>query len=107
LSPLAGSESAAARWREINGNLEERGVLAEVGFWKRIFYPLQWLPDSWLKEQQKRHFPEILRQAEARRDGSVIVSDRVLKFHVNDRRKEVYDRWARRSEYLMKQISNT
>lgn len=65
-------------------------------FWKCLFAPIAILPGSFLKKIQKRHFPSALREAALRNDGSVCIGDDVLKFHLNDRRTEIYNKWVRR-----------
>lgn len=48
--------------------------------------------ERWCRRFQERRFsPEI--QEFANRDSRVIVTDRMLKFHTNDRRTEYRDRW--------------
>jgi hypothetical protein len=67
-----------------------------AGFWKYLFAPLAVLPGSFLKNFQTRRFPLALREAMRRSDGSVVIGDDVLKFHLNDRRAKIYDEWVRR-----------
>jgi len=56
--------------------------------------------ERWLKEFQIKRFPPAIRNA-ARQGGSdVIVSDTMLKFHVNDRRRQYRDLWLKRCEGL-------
>ncbi|MBI4449714.1 hypothetical protein HY634_01525 [Candidatus Uhrbacteria bacterium] len=48
--------------------------------------------ERWSRRYQERRFsPEI--RALANRDSRVVVNDRMLKFHTNDRRQEYRDRW--------------
>ena len=52
-----------------------------------------------MKNWQTRHFPEDLIEAEAKHDGSVVISDSVLKFHVNDKRADIYEKWEKRVKF--------
>lgn len=45
-----------------------------------------------LRFMQQRHLPVRLREL-ANKDTRVIINDRILKFHDNDRRAEFYSRW--------------
>jgi len=101
LVPLAGSAETAAAFCAANGGLKERGFASKAGIWAWLFRPIGWLPGGFLKKTQKKRFPKPLRAAETKGDGSVVISDRILKFHVNDRRADVRERWERRVECLM------
>jgi hypothetical protein len=104
LVPLAGSTETAAAFCAANGRLTERGGASKAWVWAWLFRPIGWLGGDFLKKAQEKRFPKPLRAAEAKGDGSVVISDKMLKFHVNDRRQEVRERWEKRVEYLM---SNT
>ena len=101
LVPLAGRAETAAAFRAANGGWAERGFAGKAGMWRWLFRPVGWLPGNFLKGAQGKRFPRILREAEKRNDGSVVISDKMLKFHVVDRRAEVRERWERRVEFLM------
>jgi hypothetical protein len=104
MAPVAGRAETASAFRAANGGLTERGLTGKAVIWAWLFKPIGWLPGDFLKNMQNRRFPEVLRASEARRDGSVVISDRMLKFHVNDRRAEVSEKWEKRSEELLKAI---
>jgi len=101
--PLAGSAQAAAAFRAANRwtAVSERGVLSTPpAALRALFAPLALLPGRFMHGWQRRKFPADLRAALARGDGSVIVSDRILKFHVNDRRAALRERWLARVSSL-------
>ncbi|MDO8599570.1 MAG: hypothetical protein Q7S02_05670 [bacterium] len=51
--------------------------------------------EHWCRRFQERRFaPEV--RALVNRDTRVIATDRMLKFHTNDRRQEYHDRWLQR-----------
>jgi len=101
--PLAGKIDTVQNFCEIN-KAAARGVLSRARFWGKILFWIKFFPGNFLKNRQLAHFPVPLKEAAARGDGAVIVSDNIFKLHVNDRRKEVYDRWVKRSEYLMTNV---
>ena len=65
-------------------------------FLRVLFSPIALMPGASFRAFQEKRFPAQLRDAERRGDGSVIVTDSVLKFHVNDRREQIYERWLAR-----------
>lgn len=102
MTPLAGKPSAFELFRVANHEVARqlswaspREKIGRLLLLRILFSPLALLPGSFMCNWQKRHFPRALIDAEARHDGSVIISDSVLKFHVNDRRADIYDRWER------------
>ncbi len=99
--PLCGYESAAEKYRQANGLDRKRGVPLVPGSLARLVGFLRHLPGDFLKAAQISHFPPAINESWARHDGSVVISDNILKFHVNDRRREVYDKWTRRCGSLM------
>ena len=66
-----------------------------------MFRPIGILPGTFMKKVQIALFPRELAEAAARRDGSVVVSDEILKFHVNDRRAEIFERWAKKNQEVI------
>ncbi|MDO8622243.1 MAG: hypothetical protein Q7R80_03355 [bacterium] len=51
--------------------------------------------ERWCRRFQERRFSSEVR-ALANRDSRVVLTDRMLKFHTNDRRQEYRDRWIER-----------
>jgi hypothetical protein len=98
---LAGNSATAELFQAVNHEVTPHGTIGSPAVWRWLFSPLALLPGSFMRDWQKRHFPQALIAAEARHDGSVIVSDAVLKFHVNDRRADIYDRWQRRVKSIL------
>jgi hypothetical protein len=104
LAPLRGEVGIYERFMSENDWIKailpnvsgEPAYRDSAGFWKYLFAPLAALPGSFLKNVQMRHLPASLREAAERSDGSVVIRDDVLKFHLNDRREEIYDKWVRR-----------
>jgi hypothetical protein len=104
LAPLRGAPGVYERFLSENDWIKailpnvagEGAYRGSAGFWKYLFSPLAILPGSFLKNVQMRRFPASLREAMGRSDGSVVIGDGVLKFHLNDRRAEIYDKWVRR-----------
>ena len=101
MTPLAGKPSAFEFFRVANHEVQPREKIGRSLLLRVLFSPLGLLPGSFMAAWQKRHFPAALLAAEARHDGSVVVSDRVLKFHVNDRRADIYDRWQKRVKSIL------
>ena len=95
MTPLAGKEEAARLFAAVN-RVEPRGKTGVPRFWKILLSPIGILPGTFLKKIQIALFPRELAEAAARRDGSVVVSDEILKFHVNDRRAEISERWTKK-----------
>jgi len=101
MTPLAGNNEAFELFRVENPEVEPREKIDRSIFLRALFSPLALFPGTFMRSWQKRHFPKDLLAAEARHDGSVIVSDAVLKFHVNDRRADIYDRWQKRVKSIL------
>jgi hypothetical protein len=101
MTPLAGKPSAFELFRVANRGVSVREKIGSSVVLRLLFSPLALLPGSFMRNWQKRHFPQVLLEAEARHDGSVIISDSVLKFHVNDRRAYIYDRWQKRVKSIL------
>ncbi len=101
MAPLAGDAEAAQAFVAANPGVEERGAVGCSKFLTKLFSPLGRLPGGLMKNWQIKRFPPDLRQAEARRDGSVVVSERMLKFHVNDRRRDIYEKWQKRVDSIL------
>ena len=108
MTPLAGKPSAFELFRIANRGASRQlswaSAREKIGrslFLRVLLSPLALLPGSFMRAWQKRHFPQALLEAEARHDGSVIISDSVLKFHVNDRRADIYDRWQKRVKSIL------
>ena len=101
MTPLAGKLSAFELFRVVNRGVSVREKIGSSVVLRLLFSPLALLPGSFMRNWQKRHFPQALIEAEARHDGSVIISDSVLKFHVNDRRAYIYDRWQKRVKSIL------
>lgn len=102
MMPLYGSESAAARYRVANKATEDRSVIAPAPrLWQALLLPLVLLPGNFAHRWQERRFPENLRRGLEKNDGSVTVSDHVLKFHVSDRRRDIYEKWEKRVESIL------
>jgi hypothetical protein len=105
--PLCGSLETADMYRASNGGIAPRGMPVKAGMLSRVFGSLRRLPGDFLKKAQISHFPQAIKAAASKNDGSVMVSDTVLKFHVNDRRREVYDKWVKRLESLLPERAAT
>ena len=101
MKPLAGNSSAFELFRAVNPEIQSRGMADRSRFLRTVFYPLALFPGAFMRNWQKHHFPKLLIASEERHDGSVVVSDSVLKFHVNDRRADIYDRWQKRVQSIL------
>jgi len=66
--------------------------LAQRAFAKRTVakarFPRVHLPESWAERLQRCQFPQEIRRLE-NIDSRVIISDQMLKFHINDRRAQI------------------
>jgi hypothetical protein len=98
---LAGNSSVFELFRAANPEIQSRGMADRSRFLRTVFYPLALFPGAFMRNWQKHHFPKLLIASEERHDGSVVVSDSVLKFHVNDRRADIYDRWQKRVQSIL------
>jgi len=101
MKPLAGNSSAFELFRAVNPEIQSRGMADRSRFLRTVFYPLALFPGAFMRNWQKHHFPKLLIASEERHDGSVVVSDSVLKFHVNDRRADIYGRWQKRVQSIL------
>ncbi len=101
MTPLAGKMSVFELFRAENPEVEPREKIDRSIFLRALFSPLGLLPGAFMKRWQQNHFPKTLLEAAARRDGSVVISDDVLKFHVSDRRADIYDRWQKRVKSIL------
>lgn len=63
---------------------EGRGYLKR--FFERIFFIL---PESWYRKIQYKIMPKRLIAAANKEDKKVIISDKILKLHLNDKREEI------------------
>ena len=101
MKPLGGNNKVFELFRAENTEVEPREKIDRSIFLRLLFSPLALFPGSFMRPWQKRRFPQALLASEARHDGSVIVSDTVVKFHVNDRRADIYERWAKRVKSIL------
>ncbi len=64
--------------------------------WSKVFIPLTCdFLEKTLKKIQKKLLPDSLRTM-ANQDVRVVVNDKMLKFHSNDRREEMYNKWRKK-----------
>jgi len=101
MRPLYGNAGVDELFCAANPGAQPREKIRSTGMLRALFAPLALLPGRFMADWQQRHFPPVLRAAEARHDGSVVVSETVLKFHVSDRRREVYERWVKRVDSIL------
>ncbi len=107
MTPLVSDRATLERYREKNEwvraylpNTLSRDaspappLAGPAPFWLyRLFQPLDLMAGNFLEHWQRSHFPPSIMEARLKNDGSVVVTDEVLKFHVNDRRVEIMRRW--------------
>lgn len=93
--PLAGRAEGMVRFLEVN-RLMPRGEINDSFGYRRFLGWIKYLPGDFLKRIQLGYFPEKIRQAAAKNDGSVILSDTALKLHIDDRRQNIVARWRQR-----------
>ncbi len=68
--------------------------------WSKVFIPLTCgFLEKKFKKIQKKLLPDSLRTM-ANQDVRVIINDKMLKFHSNDRREEMYEKWRNKLEKL-------
>ena len=101
MMPLAGSAEARNRYRRANGLPPDAAPIGGSHLWRFLLFPVACLPGAFMKGWQLRHFPAVLRAAAARHDGSVVVTDDILKFHVTDRRADIYEKWKKRVNSIL------
>jgi hypothetical protein len=65
-------------------------------FFKKAAEKLFFIPENFFRKIQLSAMPDELKSATGRGDGSVIMSDRMLKFHLLDRRKEYKENYESR-----------
>ncbi|HTK04025.1 MAG TPA: hypothetical protein VL500_00405 [Candidatus Eisenbacteria bacterium] len=105
LVPLYDAGGAFGRFMAENAWVSRRlpGAVAPAGraigtgapFWTRPLLPLMAAVEGPLRRLQTRMFPQEI-SAMANRDSRVVITDDVLKFHVNDRRAEYERRFKER-----------
>lgn len=108
MTPLFGSSKTYALFCAANPEVERQlswalplETVRRAGILRVPFLLFALLPGAFMRDWQKRHFPKTLIAAEAKQDRSVIVSDTVLKFHVIDRRADIYERWTDKVKSMM------
>lgn len=109
LVPLYDAGGAFARFAAENAWVRERlpeafspsarSVAGAAPFWTAPLLPLLRLAEGPLRRLQARMFPPDI-AALANRDSRVVVTDGVLKFHVNDRRGDYQARFEERLRAL-------
>jgi hypothetical protein len=112
MTPLAGSSHAYDKFFEANAwvwkflpNTAVRFVTYETNMTGRVLgvlgRVLGFVSGDFMKEKQMLKFPPAINEAVARRDGSAVISDSMLKFHLNDRRAQIFERWQQRLSTLL------
>jgi len=101
MTPLSGNQKAAELFFSKNHEVAPREKIGRPIVWRWLCAPLGLLPGTFMRGWQRQHFPKAIVDAAARRDGSVAISDAVLKFHVSDRRADIYERWQKRVESIL------
>ncbi len=114
MKPLSGNPAAVEEFfsknHEVARQLSWASSREKIGrslVWRLLSAPLGLLPGAFMRGWQQRHFPKAIVDAAARRDGSVVISDSILKFHVSDRRADIYERWQKRVESMLYESRET
>jgi hypothetical protein len=107
MRPLAGYKNAIESFFKENCINAEGPAITPSKFWQIALAPLALLPKNFLKQWQKNHFPPAIKMAEEKNNGSVIISDNILKFHINDRRAQIFKEWTERVSVLIAKIHNS
>jgi len=101
MRPLAGKQRTADLFFSKNHETSPREKIGRSVVLRLLCAPLGLLPGSFMRGWQRRHFPKAIVDAEAEHNGSVVISDSILKFHVSDRRADIYERWQKRVESIL------
>jgi hypothetical protein len=101
MRPLFGKTKTYELFRAANPEVEPLERICNGKILRVLLSPLALLPGAFMRSWQKRRFPKPLIAAEAKHDYSVIISDTVLKFHVIDRRADIYERWTNRVKSML------
>jgi hypothetical protein len=107
MTPLSGNQKTAELFFSKNHEAQLRKKIGSSAVWRLLCAPLGLLPGAFMRGWQQRHFPKAIVDAAARRDGSVVISDAILKFHVSDRRADIYERWQKRVESILHESRET
>jgi len=98
--PLFGDNRLVGEFFNVN-RLVPKTVTRPPLFLRLLLLFVGFFPGNFLKKTQFSLFPKILRDGESKQNGSVVISDDILKFHVSDRRADIYEQWQKRVNSIL------